>query len=411
LKHLLLIGDGMADFPLDELGGRTPLEAAATPAMDRMAREGILGHYCPIPDDLPPGSDIGNLSLFGYDPHEAFSGRAPLEAARRGIRLAPDQVAFRCNLVTLADGLMANFTADHIPSDQAAELIEALNAALDGFPARFHAGVGYRHLTMITGEGGIAPACAQADCTPPHNIPEQLYAGHLPKGPGAELLVALMERSQEVLPGHPVNKARVAAGKLPATSIWLWGQGTAPRMKGFEELYGLTGAVISAVDLVNGIGVCAGLEVVEVPGATGYLDTDYEGKVAGALDALERHDLAIVHIEAPDETGHEGRTDKKIQAIEDFDRRVVAPCLEYALARGDCRVMAAPDHVTAISTRTHAGGPVPFVMAGAGVASSGCPGYSEKNATATGIVAERGYLLVRHFFQSETITRENVSGL
>ncbi|MFA6242166.1 MAG: cofactor-independent phosphoglycerate mutase, partial [Candidatus Hydrogenedentales bacterium] len=345
MKFLVLLGDGMADFPIPELGGRTPLEAAKTPAMDEVARTGICGLFKPIPDDLPPGSDIGNLSVFGYDPHAAFTGRAPFEAAQQGIRLGPEDIAFRCNLVTLKDGVMSSFTSGHISSPEGAEIIASLNAAMSDFPIAFNPGVSYRHIAVIK-EGKVSgDALATVECTPPHNISDQAYAPYLPNGPAGEFIRALMARSTEVLKGHPVNEARIAAGKPPATSIWLWGQGRAPRMPSFRERFGIDGAVVSAVDLVKGIGVCAGLEVLKVPGATAYLDTDYEGKVAAALGALERVDFAYLHVEAPDETAHEGRLDLKLQAIEDFDRRVVAPCLEYARDRGDVRILVAPDHI------------------------------------------------------------------
>jgi len=400
VKYQVLIGDGMADHPLEELGGRTPLEAAPTPAMDELVRRGVIGLYCPIPEGLPPGSDIGNLSLFGYNPREVFTGRAPIEAASQGIRLGPKDVAFRCNLVTLTDGVMADFTAGHITSEEAAELIAALNQTLGArYRIHFNAGVSYRHLTVFPGDSHPSDALARAACEPPHNITGQPYAPALPSGPGSELLREIMEQSRTVLAEHPVNRARVASGKLPATSIWLWGQGLAPKMSSFAETHGLTGAVISAVDLVRGIGTCAGMEIIRVPGATGWLDTNYEGKVSAALDALERLDVAYIHVEAPDETAHQGRTDLKIQAITDFDARVVAPCLQYADRHGDIRLLVAPDHFTLISTKTHAGGPVPFGVFGPGIPASGSAGYSEGTAASSGILIPEGYTLVRRFFR------------
>jgi 2,3-bisphosphoglycerate-independent phosphoglycerate mutase len=395
VRYLVLIGDGMADFPVDALDGRTPLEAAVTPAMDEAAQKGLCGLFCPIPPDLAPGSDIGNLSLFGYDPHAAYTGRAPLEAATKGITLSNSEVAFRCNLVTLADGVMASFTSGHITNAHAAELIGSLSEGFSGYPVSFHVGVSYRHLTIVSG-GDVTPddLAAATACTPPHDISDQPYEPHLPTGPGGEFLRDLMERSRGILDGHPVNAARIAAGDLPATSIWLWGQGRAPAMATYQDRFGVTGAVISAVDLVKGIGVCAGLEVIDVPGATGYVDTDYEGKVAAALDALARVEFVYLHVEAPDEASHEGKVDLKIRAIEDFDRRVVAPCLRYASEAGDVRILIAPDHVTALSTKTHAGGPVPFAMYGHGVESNGGAAYSESAARATGLHVEAGHTVV-----------------
>ncbi|MBN2308023.1 MAG: cofactor-independent phosphoglycerate mutase [Candidatus Hydrogenedentes bacterium] len=394
MRFLILVGDGMADFPCPELDGRTPLDVAATPAMDSAVSQGLTGLFSPIPDGLPPGSDIGNLSLFGYDPRATFTGRAPLEAASRGIRLVPGEVAFRCNLVTLADGVMRSFTSGHITSEEGARLIEALGEAFAGGPARFHAGVSYRHLTIITPGDVTAEDLVATQCTPPHDISDRAYEPHLPSGPAGAFLGALMEGSREVLAGHAVNEARIDAGDLPATSIWLWGQGSAPKMETYGNRFNLTGAVISAVDLVKGIGVCAGLDAVDVPGATGYLDTNYQGKVDAAFDALAGKDFVYLHVEAPDETAHEGRPDLKIRAIEDFDRRVVAPCLERAAALGDVRVLIAPDHVTSLATKTHAGGPVPFALCGPGIAADEATAYSESAAAATGLHVACGHCLV-----------------
>jgi 2,3-bisphosphoglycerate-independent phosphoglycerate mutase len=399
VKHLVLIGDGMADYPLDALDGRTPIEAAATPAMDRLVAQGTIGQYCPIPEGMPPGSDIGNLSLFGYDPRATFSGRAPMEAANQGLALAADEVAFRCNLVTLADGRMHDFTSGHITTDESRTLIAALNEALAAeFPVAFNTGVSYRHLAVVrAGAAASDNALAAAQCTPPHDITGQDYAGYLPEGEASTLIRAMMDRSRAVLAGHPVNVDRIARGLNPATSIWLWGQGRAPKMARYAELYGKTGAVVSAVDLVKGIGVCAGLQVLDVPGATGWLDTNYAGKVSAALGALETLDVAFIHVEAPDETAHQGRIDLKMQAIDDFDRHVVAPCLAWAERRGDTRVLVAPDHFTLISTKTHAGGPVPFALYGPGVPASGQTAYSEGVAATSGILIRDGHRLVRAF--------------
>jgi len=409
LKFLVLLGDGMADFPVAELNGRTPLEAAATPAMDEVARLGICALFNPIPEDLPPGSDVGNLSVFGYDPRTIYTGRAPLEAARQGIHLTENQVAFRCNLVTLEDGVMKSFTAGHISSEEGAELIAALGTAFADAPVRFSPGVGYRHLAVIEAEGVSLDQLANAVCTPPHNISDRTYRPHLPDGPGGAFLCDLMTRSADVLEVHPVNRSRIGAGKPAATSIWLWGQGRSPQMRPFHERFGVRGAVVSAVDLVNGIGICAGMKVIEVPGATGYLDTNYAGKVQAALGALERVDFAYLHVEAPDETAHEGRLDLKLQAIEDFDRKVVAPCLAFAKERGDVRVLVAPDHITALSTKTHAGGSVPFAMCGPGVVPDDTVRYSETAALASGLLFPEGHELVPHMIQSARVEAGAIS--
>lgn len=403
MRYLILVGDGMADFPLEELDGRTPLEAANTPAMDEVARRGITGQFHPIPEGLPAGSDIGNLSLFGYNPRTSYSGRAPLEAARQGIRLQPNQVAFRCNLVTLQDGHMASFTSGHIPTEEATVLITDLGRQLADNPVRFVPGVSYRHLTIVDAGDTTVQQLLETVCTPPHDISDQTYEPHLPHGPGAALLLDLMNRSREILADHPVNAARTAEGKPCATSIWLWGQGSNPEITPYKDRFGLTGRVISAVDLVKGIGVCAGLDIADVPGATGYLGTDYQGKVAAALDALECSDMAYLHVEAPDETAHEGRTDLKIQAIEEFDSNVVAPCLEAADKRGDCRILVAPDHITAITTKTHAAGPVPFTITGPGIEQDTSAAYNEAVAAASSICIRAGYALIPAFLTEERL--------
>ena len=278
MKFLILVGDGMADFPLPELGGRTPLEVAATPAMDAVARDGETGLFYPVPEGLPAGSDIGNLSLFGYNPRETYTGRAPLEAANQGIEMSADQVAFRCNLVTLRNGLMEDFTSEHISSQEAAELIAHLNACLSGYPVRFYPGVSYRHLSIVTARPALLENLVRLDCTPPHDITGKAYETYLPSGPGAELILDLMTQSMRVLAGHAVNQARLEGGKRPATSIWLWGQGRPATLASYKSRFGIDGAVISAVDLVKGIGVCAGLEILDVPGRPAISTPTMRGK-------------------------------------------------------------------------------------------------------------------------------------
>lgn len=411
MKYLVLIGDGMADFPLDACGGKTPLETAATPAMDAVTASGITGLFNPIPDGFPAGSDIGNLSLFGYDPHLTFTGRAPLEAINQGISLHENEIAFRCNLVTLADGKMEDFTAGHISSEEAAELIDGLNKHFSGEPVQFHSGVSYRHLAVVSGGECSPDDLASLKCTPPHDITDEAYSSHVPRGPGSDFICDLMDRSQGLLREHPVNAVRGRAGKAKATSIWLWGQGRSPRMETYQQRFNISGAVVSAVDLINGIGRAAGLEVLTVEGATGYLDTNYDGKVEAALDALKAMDFCYLHIEAPDEASHEGRVDLKLQAIEDFDAKVVAPCLKFAQAHGDCRVLVAPDHITSIASKTHAGGPVPFALCGPGVEGTGAVKYHEAAAHETGIAVEKGHTLVPHMVTAEKVTAESLNTL
>ncbi|HNU39252.1 MAG: 2,3-bisphosphoglycerate-independent phosphoglycerate mutase 1 [Euryarchaeota archaeon ADurb.Bin190] len=359
MKLIVLLGDGMADLPLEVLGGRTPLQAAEKPNMDRLARQGRSGLARTVPEGFAPGSDVANLSVLGYDPAECYTGRAPLEAAAMNVHLGPDDIAFRCNFVTIDNGLMKDYSAGHISTEEGQELIEALAPLMPG--QRLYPGVSYRNLLVLQ-------AGARAECTPPHDISGQPVEEHLPRGQDSELLVALMEAARPVLERHQVNRRRIAAGKRPANAIWLWGQGPAPAMPSFAEKYGLSGAMISAVDLLKGIGRYAGLEVIDVPGATGNIDTNYQGKVDAALEALKSRDFVYLHIEAPDEAGHEGEIDLKVRAIELFDEKVVGPVLQALEKSGeDWRVLLMPDHATPISIKTHSSDPVPFTIAGSGI--------------------------------------------
>jgi len=349
----------MADLPLEVLGGRTPLQAAEKPNMDRLARQGRSGLARTVPEGFAPGSDVANLSVLGYDPAECYTGRAPLEAAAMNVHLGPDDIAFRCNFVTIDNGLMKDYSAGHISTEEGQELIEALAPLMPG--QRLYPGVSYRNLLVLQ-------AGARAECTPPHDISGQPVEEHLPRGQDSELLVALMEAARPVLERHQVNRRRIAAGKRPANAIWLWGQGPAPAMPSFAEKYGLSGAMISAVDLLKGIGRYAGLKVIDVPGATGNIDTNYQGKVDAALEALKSRDFVYLHIEAPDEAGHEGEIDLKVRAIELFDEKVVGPVLQALEKSGeDWRVLLMPDHATPISIKTHSSDPVPFTIAGSGI--------------------------------------------
>jgi 2,3-bisphosphoglycerate-independent phosphoglycerate mutase len=396
----------MADEPQPSLNGLTPLQAARTPAMDALVARGAHGFFWPIPEGMPAGSEIGNLSVFGYDPRGSFKGRAPMEAANQGIELGPDQVAFRCNLLTLENGVMKDFTAGHISSEEGAAIVATLNERLAGaFPVVFHNGVGYRHLCIATAsESCTVEDMVATECTPPHNIMDQEHGPYWPAGPAGAFAESIMKASQAVLADHPVNQARVAAGKLPATSAWLWGQGVAPHITPYPVKFGLSGGVISAVDLVNGIGLLAGLEVLRVPGATGWIDTNYDGKTAAALKCLEDHDFVYVHIEAPDETSHQGRTDLKIQAIEDFDAKVVAPFLAEIENGRDLRVLVAPDHYTLLRTKGHDAGPTPFALCGPGVPVTGQTAYSEVDAAQSGIRILDGFTLTEMMLTQERIT-------
>lgn len=400
MKYAIVIPDGCADEPQDSLGGKTPLQAANKPNMDRVARTGVVGRSNNVPPSLTPASDVATLSLFGYDPMQVYTGRAPLETAAMGIALGANDWAIRCNLVNVEDGRMRDFTAGHIPSADGRPLIEAVQRALGGPVAggrlEFHPGVSYRNI-LVYRSGVSAPFTADTKAQPPHDIPDRPIAEHLPEGPGSDLLRSLMEKSRAVLAEHPVNRARVAAGKRPATQVWLWGQGKAPRLRPFAELYGPRGAIVSAVDLVRGVGVLLGWTRIDVPTATGYLDTDYAAKGRAGVAALADHDLVCVHVEAPDEASHEGKADEKVKALEQIDRHVVGPLLE-ALPRYDgWRILVSPDHRTPLRTRAHAHGPVPFAIAGTGIAARGQPSYDEAVAAAAELSFERGHELMKLF--------------
>jgi 2,3-bisphosphoglycerate-independent phosphoglycerate mutase len=372
MKLVILLGDGMADRPLAALQGRTPLQAAKKPNMDRLALRGRSGQALTVPEGFPPGSDVANLSVMGYAPSLYYSGRAPLEAAAMDVALGKADIAFRCNFVTIENGVMKDYSAGHISSEEGRELIEALKPLVP--EQRLYAGVSYRNLLVLQ-------AGAKAVCTPPHDISDQPVAEHLPRGPESERLIELMQAARPILESHPVNARRIAAGKLPANAIWLWGQGPAPAMPSFSERYGKKGAMISAVDLLKGIGRYAGLEVIDVPGATGNIDTNYEGKVQATLEALKSCDFVYLHIEAPDEAGHEGNIELKVKAIELFDERVVGPIVEGLEKSGeDWRVLLLPDHATPISIKTHSRDPVPFTIAGKKILPDGVESFDEDAA-------------------------------
>ena len=343
MKYVIILPDGVSDVPIAELSNKTPLEVAKHPNLDWIAREGITGWAQTIPSGFAPGSDIGCMSVFGYDPRKYHTGRAPLEAAAQGINLGEHDIAFRCNTLTVQDGQMIDHSADHITTEESAQLIATISQRLGQDGVRFYPGVGYRHITVTAGE-----EFTQTTCTPPHDILDKPIEAHLPSGPGSALLRRLMQESVAVLNDHPVNRKRLQAGKRPATMIWLWGQGKATRFPPFRDLYGLRAACISAVDIVRGIGRLAGFEVLKVPGITGYFDTNYEGKAKYALKALdEGDDLVLIHVESTDEAGHMGDVQKKIQAIEDVDRRLVEPMLEGLKRRGEpYAVLVTPDHPT-----------------------------------------------------------------
>ncbi len=409
MKYVIVIPDGAADAPQDSLGGKTPFQAARTPAMDSLAARGTVGLTNHVPESLPPGSEVACMSLMGYDPLAYFTGRAPLEAAAQGISLGADDWAVRCNLVTIAPAeggpIMEDFTAGHITTEEATELLAAAQRGfaadfpgLDGW--EFKPGVSYRNLLLHRGRPGLTPLGGDLRATPPHDLMDQPVGDAFPRGTGSRLLTDIMARSAAWLEGHPVNEARIAAGKRPATHVWLWGVGRAPAMEPFAKKYGMSGTMITAVDLLRGLAALAGWNRLEVPGATGYLDTDYAAKGRYAIAELDRSDLVCVHIEAPDEASHQGDAAEKVKAIEEIDAKIVAPIVKHLAGAGDHRILVCPDHPTFISTKTHSRGHVPFVMAGSGIPASGQRSYDEIAAAASTKRIEPGWKLMGEFLST-----------
>ncbi|HUA34303.1 MAG TPA: cofactor-independent phosphoglycerate mutase [Candidatus Binataceae bacterium] len=400
MKYVIIHGDGMADWACDVLGGKTPLEAANKPNMDLLATRGTLGMVATIPKGMPSGSDVGTMTMLGYDPARYHTGRAPIEAASQGIEMAPSDVVFRMNLVSIGPGdggarTMNDFTSGHITSEEAAQIVTDINKKLGGDAIEFHNGVSYRHLMLWHG------GTTRTNLTPPHDITGKDAESSLPKGEGADLLRDLMTRAADILKDHPVNKARRAAGKPEATSIWFWGQGTRPAVPTLKERFGVDGSVISAVDLVNGLGRLAGLQLIKVPGATGFLDTDYAAKGRYGLEALKSRDFLLLHIEAPDEAGHMGRADLKKEAIERIDELIIGPMLKGLDAMGDFTILLMPDHATPSKLKTHSSEPVPFAMMTASqfrAASGNARRYTEADGQKTGISFDHGYELLGTMF-------------
>ena len=403
MKYVIVIPDGCADEAQPTLNGLTPLQAARKPNMNRIARMGVVGRSDNVPPSLTPASDVATLSLFGYDPMLVYTGRAPLETAAMGIPLGAGDWAIRCNLVHTENGEMRDFTAGHIDAEDGKALIETLRKNLGG-PVRFgglqgklefHPGVSYRNILVY--RGGDAPFTTATKAQPPHDIPDKPFANHQPTGPGADLLIHLMDQSRGLFKDHPINKARIAAGKRAATQCWLWGQGRAPSLKTFRELHGKQGAILSAVDLVRGVGILLGWKRIDVPGATGYLDTDYAAKGRYGIAALKDHDLVCVHVEAPDEASHEGKVDEKVKALERIDEHIVGPLLEALQGYGDYRILVSPDHRTPLRTRAHSYGMVPFAVAGTGVSPRGQETYDEVVAAAAELEFVKGHDLMNWF--------------
>ncbi len=385
----------MSDFPVDSLGGLTPLEKAYTPNMDRMAARGRLGLARTIPDGFAAGTDVGTMSILGYDPARYHTGRSPIEAASMGIDLSAAEVAWRCNLVTISDSsgqeVMDDFTAGHVSNEDAKEIIEAIEAELGAGEIRFYAGVSYRHLMVW--DGGPSDTLT----TPPHDITDQAIAEYLPRGSGAERLRELAAKARRVIAAHPANRRRAERGEKAVTDIWLWGQGHRPAVPTLRERFGIGGGVITAVDVVGGLGRLAGLKRIEVPGITGFVDTNYTGKGEYAVAALESCDLVFVHVESPDESGHMGDAELKTKAIEDLDEKVIGTILAGIEHFADYRVLVLPDHATPVSTKTHSADPVPFVIFDSHDGAAKSRGYSEREALATGDMVDQGHELMAQF--------------
>lgn len=401
VKYVIIVGDGMADYPVESLGGKTPLMAAMTPRMDWIADQGEIGLVRTVPDGFTPGSEIANLSIFGYDPARCYTGRGPLEAASMKVKLGTEDVAFRCNLVTLnfqeSKIFMDDFSAGHITSEEARKIVVDLDREMGTNEIRFYAGVSYRHLMVLKNGAGKFSHVENLKIVPPHDLIGREISFSLPQM--EDPVLSLMKASQRLLKNHPVNQARVAKGLPPANSIWLWGQGRSPQMVPLKERFGIEGYVISAVHLIKGIGILAGLEAVEVPGITGYMDTNYDGKARYALKGLKERDLVYVHVEAPDEASHMGNLSLKIEAIEAFDQKVVGTILDGMKEFERYRVMVVPDHPTPLSVRTHTADPVPFAIYSNvnGSGSSHGKTFDEFSARQSGIFIEKGFTMIDRF--------------
>ncbi len=378
MKYFFIIPDGLADLPLEDLNGKTPVEVARTPNLDFLAKEGVCGVSKNVPKNLPPGSDVACLSLFGFNPTEYYTGRAPFEAASKKIVLKDGEIAFRCNFTTIFDNKMIDYSGGHISNEEAKELIRLLNShfeTVDGL--KFYPGVSYRNLAIID-ESLLSEGKGKLKTVPPHDIMGKDITEYLPSGKGSAFLIDVMKKASKLIETHEINNIKIDLGENPANSIWLWGEGKTPNMPSFEEKFGLKGAVISAVDLVKGISICAGLDLIEVPGATGYLDTDYSAKGRYAVEEIDNYDIIFVHIEAPDEAGHNGNKIEKVQCIEQIDDKIIGPVIEKARELEDARIIVSPDHPTPISLRTHTRDKVPFAVWGKGIEPDNVEYFSEQ---------------------------------
>jgi len=393
-KYAIIVPDGAADEPLEEFGNKTVLEAAETPNMDKISTEGRQGLVQTVPTNMEPGSDVAQMSLLGYDPNKYYSGRAPIEAAARDIKLSLNDWVFRCNLVTIADGKMVDHSAGHISTTEAAKLINELEEQLGSKQINFYAGISYRHLLVFRGMD------FDVQTYPPHDFIGKPIKKILPRGAGADILIDLMARSQQLFDGHDINKVRKDLGENQVSSIWLWGQGKKARLDSFQKKFGLRGAAITAVDLVRGLAKLIGFDLINVPGATGFVDTNYQGKGSAAIKALEKYDLVFIHIEAPDEASHEGNPEMKKKAIEQIDKHIVGPVLQALQNYERWRVLVLPDHPTPIRSCAHSGEAVPFAMAGSGISGILHEPFSEPNAAKSGLRVDKGFELMEYFLKS-----------
>ena len=396
MKYVVVIGDGMADVPLKELNGETPLQRAEIPNMDIITSKGVSGMLKTVPNQMLPGSDVANLSIMGYNPSKYYTGRGPLEAASVGAQMDKGEVAFRCNFITEDSGILTDFNAGHISTIEASELIETLNQKFYSH-GKFYLGTSYRHIFLLKDKQS-----ALLESTPPHDVVGELFEENLLKpvlNKNAVLLNKIMIESRKILKNHPINERRIAEGKKPANMIWLWGQGVKPSMPTFKDKYGLKGATITGVDLVKGLGIYMGLTNIHVPGATGYYDTDYCGKAKNALKALETHDLIFIHVEAPDEAGHAGDIKEKILAIERIDYRILGKLLDELPGFDDYSVAILPDHPTPITLKTHTSDPVPYSMCSTADSSDDILKYDEYSASKGSMGIKPGYKFIKNFIK------------
>lgn len=399
MKYLVILADGMADYKIDKLNNKTPLQYARTPNMDKLARTSLIGTVKTVPEAYPPGSDVANLSVMGYDPEKFYSGRSPLEAVSMGVDLGQRDMSFRCNLVTLSDEKdyrfkrMLDYSSGEISTEESSQLIKSIEEKLGSDLFKFYAGISYRHL--LVWKNGIDNK--DLILTPPHDISDRLINDYLPAGKGGEILLDLMVRSEEILLNHPVNLTRIANGLKPATSIWFWGEGSKPAMDSFAEKYNIKGSVVAAVDLVKGLGLCAGLTSIDVEGASGGIITNFSGKARAALDELKRgQDFVYLHIESPDEAGHQGEMETKIWSIEQIDMEVLGLVLAELNDFEDIRILLMPDHPTPIAVRTHTRDPVPFMLYDKNHPVSSSGSYDEDSAL-SGIHFDKGHKLMDYF--------------